>query len=204
VASSGSVTFWVGQLKDGDAAAAQKLWERYFHRLVGLARTKIHGAPRRMADEEDVALSAFDSFCRGAENGRFPRLTDRDDLWRLLVVITVRKALDHVIYERRQKRGGGAVLGESALLNWATSEDGVHGMEQVLGSEPTPVLAAQLAEEFSRLLDCLQDAQLRLIALWKMEGQTVDDIAQRLGCVPRTVERKLRLIRSLWAERGGA
>lgn len=204
MASSGSVTFWVGQLKDGDAAAAQKLWERYFHRLVGLARTKIHGAPRRMADEEDVALSAFDSFCRGAENGRFPRLTDRDDLWRLLVVITVRKALDHVIYERRQKRGGGAVLGESALLNWATSEDGVHGMEQVLGSEPTPVLAAQLAEEFSRLLDCLQDAQLRLIALWKMEGQTVDDIAQRLGCVPRTVERKLRLIRSLWAERGGA
>ena len=46
---------------------------------------------RRAADEEDVALSAFDSFCRGAEQGRFPQLDGRDDLWHLLVVITVRK-----------------------------------------------------------------------------------------------------------------
>src|ERR1043165_1882401 len=84
----GSITRWIGQLKAGDPVAAQLLWERYFRRLVGLARKKLDGAPRRMADEEDVALSAFDSFCRGAEHGRFPRLEDRDDLWRLLVVIT--------------------------------------------------------------------------------------------------------------------
>ena len=89
----GSVTCWIQLLSTGDPAAAQRLWERYFRRLVGLARTKLRGAPRRAADEEDVALSAFVSFFRGAARGRFPRLEDREDLWRLLVVITARKAL---------------------------------------------------------------------------------------------------------------
>ena len=68
--------------------------------------------PRVAADEEDVALSAFDSFCRGAQRGRFPQLDDRDNLWRLLVVITSRKAVDLAQHEgppevrRRRARGG--------------------------------------------------------------------------------------------------
>jgi hypothetical protein len=68
----GSVTHWINALKGGDPAAAQKLWERYFARLVGLARKKLQGTRHLTADEEDVALSAFDSFCRGAAAGRFP------------------------------------------------------------------------------------------------------------------------------------
>src|SRR5215471_11580657 len=76
------VTHWIGLLQAGDVAAAQPLWERYFARLVELARSRLRGAGRRVADEEDVALSAFDSFCRGAMGGRFPRLTDSADLWK--------------------------------------------------------------------------------------------------------------------------
>src|SRR5690349_4606330 len=91
-----SVTRWIGSLKAGDADAAQRLWERYFGALVRLAYARLRGAPRAAADEEDAALSAFDSFCRGAARGRYPRLDDRDDLWRLLVVITERKALDQI------------------------------------------------------------------------------------------------------------
>src|SRR5262245_8965717 len=109
MSSVGSVTYWVGRLKAGEPAAAQPLWEGYYRRLVGLARAKLRGAPRRAADEEDVALSAFDSFCRGAAAGRFPRLGDRDDLWRLLLTVTARKAIDLRQHEARQKRGGGRV-----------------------------------------------------------------------------------------------
>src|SRR5262245_43166917 len=107
MAPEGSVTHWLGQLQAGDPAAAQPLWQRYFRRLVGLARQRLRHAPRRAADEEDVALSAFDSFCRGAEQGKFPRLHDRDNLWRLLVALTARKAVDLIRHEDRQKRGGG-------------------------------------------------------------------------------------------------
>src|SRR3954452_19706131 len=112
MSSVGSVTHWIQALRGGDPGAAQKLWERYFPRLVGLARARLQGARRRAEDEEDVALSAFDSFCRGAREGRFPRLADRNDLWRLLVVLTARKAVDLLQREGRLKRG--PVRGESA------------------------------------------------------------------------------------------
>src|SRR5262249_60097000 len=83
--SEGSVTRVLGQLQAGDRAAVEQLWQRYFHRLVRLARSRLPGAVRRVVDGEDVALSAFASFCRCAEQGRFPQLLDRDGLWRLLV-----------------------------------------------------------------------------------------------------------------------
>src|SRR5262249_20194695 len=144
MSSDGSVTNWVDQLKAGDHAAAQPLWERYFRRLVELARRKLQGAPRRAADEEDVALSAFDSFCRGAEEGRFPQLSDRDNLWKLLVALAAHKAIDLARAERRQKRGGGAVLDDLAVLDLRRSDSAEPGLEQVIGPEPTPDLPAQL------------------------------------------------------------
>ena len=111
----GSVSRWLQLLGNGEQEAAQPLWERYFQRLVALARAQLRGTPRRAADEEDVALSAFNSFYRGTEAGRFPRLHHRDNLWQLLVVITARKAARLRTHERRQKRGGGALLDEAAL-----------------------------------------------------------------------------------------
>src|SRR5262245_25766890 len=192
---SESVNEWLARLQKGDLAAAQPLWERYFLRLAELASHRLRGAAGRLADAEDVALSAFDSFCRGAAQGRFPQL-DRDGLWRLLVVITARKALKAIRNERRQKRGGGAVLDEAALQE--TPEDA--GLEQVLGREPSPEFAAQAAEECRRLLDLLDDGELQNVALWKMEGCTNAEVAARLGCAPRSVERMLRLIRTIWAK----
>ncbi len=135
-----------------------------------------------------MALSAFDSFCRNAERGCFPQLTDRDSLWRLLVVLTARKAAHQVRDETRQKRGGpdrSPAAADSSL-------------EQLFSREPTPELAAEVAEEYERLLDRLGDPELRLIAVWKMEGHTVEEIAARLNCVGRSVKRKLQLIRTLW------
>ena len=192
-----SVSQWLSLLQsDGDAAAAQRLWERYFHRLVGLARVKLQGQPRRAADEEDVALSAFANFCRAAEAGRFPRLADRHDLWRLLVTLTERKAYNLVRDERRQKRGGGAVLGEAGLLR--PDDSSPAGLDQFAGREPTPEFAAEVAEASRLLLGRLGNADLQAIAVWKMEGDTVPQIAARLGCALSTVERRLRLIRQIW------
>jgi hypothetical protein len=94
MASPGSVTHWIGLLKAGDAAAAQRLWDRFFDRLVSLAQAQLRGLPRGPADEEDVALSAFNRFCLAVRRGQFPRLEDRDDLWQLLALLTERKVCD--------------------------------------------------------------------------------------------------------------
>jgi DNA-directed RNA polymerase specialized sigma24 family protein len=186
-----SVTQWISALKQGDEAGAQGLWEAYYRRLVGLAYGRLRDTPRRIADEEDVALSAFDSFCRGARAGRFPRLDDRNDLWQILVLITVRKAIDLRNYEGRSSRGRGRVQSLTELSQ--------QRLEAIGGDEPTPELAAQLAEEYQRLMEQLSDSTLQRVATWKLEGYTDEEIAARLGCVTRTVERKLARIRRMWA-----
>ena len=162
--SDGSVTRWIDLLQAGDPAAAQPLWDRYFHLIVELARRKLGDKPR-IADHEDVALSAFDSFCRGLTRGRFPNLKDRDNLWKLLVVLTARKACHLIRDEGRLKRGGGQKAG--------TAEE----LEEVMSQEPSPAFAAELAENCQRLLDLLGDSDLRTIALSKMEGYTTEEIA---------------------------
>ena len=196
MSDGGSITRWFDSLQAGDREAAQALWRRFASRLIGLARARLRAAPRRAADEEDAVLSAFDSFCRGAEQGRFPQVQDRGDLWNLLVAITIRKVSDQVQHESRQKRGGGAVLGEADLVRGRDDR----AFEDIIGSEPTPQLAAEMAEQCHRLLGLLQDEDLRSIALLKMEGYTNDEIADRLDCVRSTVQRKLNLIRSRWEQ----
>jgi DNA-directed RNA polymerase specialized sigma24 family protein len=186
----GSVTHWVQLLQQGDQQAAQPLWDRYFSRLAGLAHKKLAGRALAAADAEDLALSAFDSLCCGLARGRFPRLKDRDDIWRLLVVITARKVTRAVRREEAQKRGGGR---EADIANPTVSDLG-----QVIGDVPTPEFLAEISEAFDNLLARLPEEDLARIAVWKMEGYTNEEIAGKLGCVRRTVDRKLRLIRHLW------
>jgi DNA-directed RNA polymerase specialized sigma24 family protein len=188
--SDGSITRWLGKLQAGDPAAAQQLWARYFLRLVGLARLKLRGVPRQARDEEDVALSAFDSFCRDAGDGHFPQLLDRDSLWRLLAVITARKAAHLVRDETRLKRGGRAGPASPA------EEEAI--LKKLLSREPTAETAAQMAEQCRRLLQRLGDKELEAIAVARMEGYSVDEIAAQFGYAARSIKRKLQLIRSLW------
>lgn len=194
-----SVTEWIDQLKvHDDPRAAEQLWNRYFQQLVRMARGKLAARFRRSADEEDIALSAMDSVLRGINEQRFPNLHDRSDLWKLLLTIVQRKAIDHADWERRKKRGGGRVHGESVLdQGGEPSGAGLAGMPAV---EPSPEFAAIVAEQFAELLDRLSDPTLREIAVWKLEGWTHQEIAQKLDRTERTIERKVQLIRKIWEE----
>jgi DNA-directed RNA polymerase specialized sigma24 family protein len=195
MSDDGSVTRWLEGLRAGDADDIARLWDRYFHRLVALAGARLPGHVRRESDEEDVALSAFHSFCERAGRGQFPQLDDRDDLWRLLSTITARKAVRAVRHRGRQKRGGGRVLGESAFEFEGQTDE---GMAQFIDREPTPESAVQFAEDVDRLLEDLGNETLRTIALRKLEGHSSTEIAAELGISARSVDRKLELIREIW------
>ena len=171
--ANASVTQWIAGLKAGKAEAADRLWHRYFERLVRLAQRKLGSAPRRVADEEDVAAIVFHNLWQGAESGRFPDLRNRDNLWPLLIVLTSRRVVDLF---RREKRYGGA----------AAEED----LDNLIAQEPSPEYAAMLTENVSRLFAALEPQQ-RQIAQRKLAGQENAEIARELGCSLRTVERKL-------------
>lgn len=175
------VSIWLDRLKGGDREPVRLLLDRYFQRLVALAGARLRGQRNLDGYEEDVALSAFKSLCLGAENGRYPDLAGRDALWRLLAVITIRKAID---LQRRKRRD---IESDQDLL------------AAMLDREPTPEELAEMSEQVECLLDRLGDTDLRRIALWKVAGYTNEEVAARVGCVVRTIERKVHQIRLIWS-----
>jgi RNA polymerase sigma factor (sigma-70 family) len=176
-----SITRLISAARRGRDSAVGPLLAVYFDRLVQLARSRLQALPGMANFDEDLALRSFYSVYRRLQDPERPlQLTGRDDLWRLLATRTISRAID-LIRRHRPKEVPG-------------DED----VTQLLTREPTPEEAAEVADECRRLLDLLDEPELRQIALWKVEGYTNEEIAARLDCVPRTVERKVRRIRLLW------
>jgi DNA-directed RNA polymerase specialized sigma24 family protein len=186
-------------MKAGDEKALEPLWDRYYVALVERARTKLRGlrSSTTVNDEEDLALSAFQSLYQGIREGRFPRLNDRDNLWRLLIHLTACKAIDRHRAEHRQRRGGGKVLNQADMTPTRAGED-ANPLDRIIGSEPSPEFAAMVAEEYLLRLDELGDETLRRIAELKLASYTNEEIRQQLGCSLRSLTLKLELIRKKW------
>jgi RNA polymerase sigma factor (sigma-70 family) len=179
--ASQSITRLMRAVQDGSSSAVRPLLAAYFDRLVQLASTRLRNMPGLGGYDEDLALRSFHSvYERLRDPDRPLDLAGRDDLWRLLAVRTISRAIDLI---RRHKPGE------------VPGDEDVTGL---LAREPTPEEAAEVADECRRLLDSLQEPELRQIALWKVEGYTNEEIALRLDCVPRTIERKVSRIRLLW------
>ena len=192
MSSRGSVSAWIGQLKAGEEAALARLHERYWSRLVALARRKLQGAPRRAADEEDVAQEAFWDFYRSLQAGRIPRLSNRHDLMALFTHLVACRGANQIKHEVGVlKRGAGRLRDEA-------------GLRDALDPKDSPLEQALLHDCYRCYVDGLPD-NLRDFAELYLAGCTHKEIAARLGCVERTVERKMALILRKWqeiAERG--
>lgn len=190
----------VQRVRDGDDEAITRLWNDHYASLVRLAAGRLPAGLKRSGDEEDVALSAFHSFIAGVRDDRFPDLSGPENLWGLMITLTTRKVHAHVRRQTRQKRGGGSVRGESVFLDPDGRSPG-GGLGGVGDQEDAPDVQAQLAEATEELLQSLDDDQLRQIAIMRMDGYLVDEIAECLDLSKRAVERRLQLIRKIWSER---
>jgi DNA-directed RNA polymerase specialized sigma24 family protein len=137
----------------------------------------------------------YKSFCIRQRRGDFD-LANRDQLWKLLVQITLRKARNtatrHLQGNRDVRREGAPAAGRPDADAPATI------LDQIDSDGPTPAEAALMNEALERRFQMLRDPDLRQIALWKLEGYTNPEIAAQLQCTVRTVERKLERIRAYW------
>ena len=191
----GSVTIWLQAMIAGDSDAVSRLWERYHGRLLQLARKRLQGLGSRAVGGEDVALSAFTRFCRAAETGRLKESCNRDDRWRLLLKITLDRAVDTHRRETAQIRGGGQVVS-------VETEDTAGRLPDLVDGQPSPEMGTILADEYARLMAALEQDDLRGIAELRLDGFTNKEIGARLGLAERTIERRLKLIRRIWTEHG--
>lgn len=186
-------------LRRGDVAAMETAWKRYFERLSQIADQKLAASVRRTVDGEDVALSVLATICRRAEAGELDGITDRDELWRLMLTILSHKSTDLGRQQRAAKRGAGTVRGDSIFLGTDTDAEG-HAFQQFAAKEPTPELLAQLEDERRLLFARLDTPLLQQIAQRRLEGHTTEEIATEFRVSPRTIRRKLDLIRQIWTE----
>ncbi len=189
-----SITSWLFALRRGDSAAASRLWDRYFQQLLGLARYNLRHRTRTCAvDEEDVAATVLGELFVKLMEGGHHDVENRDDLWQLLVVITIRKATTIARRENRLKRGQGRVLLESQI-----GLPGQFRLDDLTSKKYVAALSDFMSQQCRILIEALDDAELEKIALWKLAGHTNDEIARKLNCTRVTIQRRLRLVRKIW------
>ena len=184
------VSNWLSELRGGEPEAMEKLWEKFFTRLVEVAGRQIRSISRPTSDGEDVASSVFKSLWRGAKAGRFREVKSMDEVWWILAAMAQRKCIDHARRQKSFKRGGN-------LTRVAIDGSSSGWLESLASREPDQLLVA-LEDEFEHLMKLLDDDRLRTIVNLRIEGFTVPEIASALDLSVPTVERKLRYVREVW------
>ncbi len=193
---SKSIPYWIEQVRAGETDIPNDVLTDFFRRLVVFASRHLnHPQVARIYDAEDAAQSALRSFCVGLRGQKFNRINENDAVWKTLITITKRKIIDRIQLETRQKRGSGQVISETLL-----GGDQNPGLDSMAGNELPPDLIVDIADEFDFRLGQLDD-KLKRIALWRIEGYSNHEIANRQGCTERTIERKLALIRKTWHDK---
>lgn len=193
MSTSGSVSEWIEGLKTGNSSATTHLWNRYHPGLLRFARCRLHNEARRVTDEEDLVIAAFESFFHRAAAGQFPELSGRKELWALLVTITDRKVINTLRRHMTGKRGGGRVRGESNFTS------GNNEGERVMATTGSPHLPPDVAACLSEMVATL-DEDMRQIVCLRINGYTNEEIGQRLNRSLATIERRLCLLRDQWLE----
>jgi DNA-directed RNA polymerase specialized sigma24 family protein len=177
------ITEWIEAVRHGDEQSAKKLWDCYFERLLKFARRQMSSIPGAVYDEEDTAISTFRILYSKLQQGSYADLEGRDEFWKLMLSIALRKINRRVDYEAAEKRQ----IPESH--DWRTDEE-------LIADIPRQALAT----EYASMLASLRDVNLERVVLWKLEGYTNEEIAVKLHRTKRTVQRMLNLIRELWKD----
>ncbi|WP_179957537.1 ECF-type sigma factor [Exilibacterium tricleocarpae] len=177
---------WIDGLRAGEKEASEYVWKQYYQKLLTIAGQRLTNSSKVMSDEEDVVVSAFKSFFRAVHENRASELNSEDDIWRLLITLTARKAIKQLRYESRAKRDSKKQHSNDADI-----------IDNLVCPEPSAEFLMMMADEYRELNARLLDDDMRLIVLRKLEGYSNTEVAQLLNINLRTVQRRLIVVRSL-------
>lgn len=198
--SEAPVSLWIEQLAAGNRDAVQELWQHFSERLVQFSRSKLDVGTRRLYDEDDASASAFRSLCRGIESRKYGDISDRGNLWALLLVIASRKISNQRRFQNQLKRSCSQTIQASEFQG--NDSRSFTLFDQMASAELTPAFAAEVSETSEKLLEILPEPDLQKIVLLKFEGFTNEEVAEQIGTTRRTIQRKLERIRRIWLDSG--
>ena len=181
----GTVSHWIANVKQGDQSALANLHRRYWPQLVQIAGKRLNFAPIHDRDAEDIAQDAFISMYQSLQAGKTPRLKNRHQWLAFLTHIIACRAVNEIRRATARKRGG---LGQKEI--------GSHDIA-VLDKSYSPQQQAILRDCYRYYVDSLPD-HLREFAEFHLAGLNNSEIAEKLDCVRRTADRKLKLLKMYW------
>jgi RNA polymerase sigma factor (sigma-70 family) len=172
-------------LRAGDERAAREVFDTYVNSLLRLARTRISQRLASRVDPEDIVQSVFRTFFSRVKAGEFS-IEEQDDLGKLLVSITVRKALRQVERHTAAKRDFAQECNLGATLD-------VAGLR---APEPSPETVVAFVDQLEHFLASLRPQDREVLEM-RLEGYRTQEIAHKLGTSDRHVRRVLEHIRSV-------
>ena len=174
-------------IQAGSESAAKELFDKYCERLMRLAKRRIGQRMASRFDPEDVIQSAFRTFFKRMKNDEF-KFEQEEDLFKLLVRLTVRKTLRQIVHHQAAKR--------SPTSEMSDGSDDSQLLAQVAGNAPPPDLEVAMLEEFEQLMNSLSPMEQQVVQL-KVEGYSTVEIAEKLGSYDRKIRRVLERIESV-------
>ncbi|MEQ1826677.1 MAG: ECF-type sigma factor, partial [Pirellula sp.] len=194
-AEKGSVSGWIELLRLGRSDAIEPLLERYFKRLASFADRKLRDGIRTSDDGEDIALQVLQSVVEKIGIGNYPELTDRNDLWLLLMVAAHRRVIDQQRRELRWEQLFAPVRTITDLMeSWNNDLDGY------LSQDDAQQKALELIDFWDHMINKIAEPVHREIAKLKLEGYTNREIAVKLEFTPKRVDRVVAGIIARWKE----
>jgi DNA-directed RNA polymerase specialized sigma24 family protein len=162
----------IAKFREGNEDAAAALFERYFERLVMLARGQLGWRLKGVEGSTDMAQSVLRSFFMQLKADDI-RVGPEDSLWPLLVTITLNKVRNRAKFWQRERRD---------LARQIPLQEGGDPLE----SGPSPQDAAELRDLVDRLLEPFSPRRRRTIELI-LAGESVARIVAEVGTTERTV-----------------
>jgi RNA polymerase sigma-70 factor (ECF subfamily) len=172
------------RLREGRDDAATELYLRYARRLHGLARRQTSAAVARRVEPDEIVQSVFRTFFRRVKKGDYD-IPAGEELWRLLLVITLNKIRRAAIYHTAQRRDVRRTAGSDLA-----GIDHYLALESSRADEALSVLQMVIADLISQLPP-VKGNMIRL----RIDGHEVEEIAARTQRSKRTVERTLQEFR---------
>ena len=187
--SIGSVTGLIGRVKKQDSVAAHELWRRYFTQLHHVAKKNFGDSHSPEADEEDAASMAFHAMLDGFKSGRFAKINNRDEFWRMVVTITKRNVVKIQRRNKTLKRGGDK------------RKAGERPEELQDRKDRDSEALVDLSDTIRSVVAGLPNENCRQVFFLRIAGHNISEIVEETGLSERTVKRQLDTIRKFWKKK---
>jgi DNA-directed RNA polymerase specialized sigma24 family protein len=192
-AELGSVSGWIAMIRQGKSEAMEPLVKRYFERLSKFADRRLRSGQNVSDAGEDVANLVIQNVTSAIQDGQYPALTDRNDLWLVLMIAAQRRVIDCKRNESFKEDHHTSIRNLTDLMESMNLD-----LDEYLGEEDDQQRGLELVDFWEEMIKKLPEEIMRTVASHKLQGLGNREIARKMIMTPKRIDRIVHKIRDRW------